>query len=367
MSCKLTALGALLAVLLIAAAGAGSDDNVRLRKVLKILTEDKQPKRREAAALALELFAREKGVLVALTDALQKDTSADVRRAAAQVLGQIGEDARTTIPALGEALRQDKSSAVREAAARALGGKMVPHSKTAAVALGEALADPDGAVRAAAAESLKDLGVDARPALRPLLSVLKDPKAGRFTQIYAIQALSRFETAAGDVVPALLASFADPAAAPGVHAAAAEALARLGPEATKAAPALAAVLKDVKAPAALRRACAVALLRVGADAGTAWPAAKVALNDPDASLRTQAIRLAGSLGKDEPEAVKALLRRCTDENNVEARLAAIQELGHLGAAAKEAAPVLRTIARNDGRASVREAAEAALKSIQGGG
>jgi HEAT repeat protein len=88
------------------------------------------------------------------------------------------------------------------------------------------------------------------------------------------------------------------------------------------------------------------------------------LNDKDLSLRYQAIRLAGTLGKDESAVVPALLALCT-EDNAEIRLAAIQELGQLGPYAQEASDKLRKISESDARASVREAAAAAVKKIEG--
>jgi HEAT repeat protein len=331
---------------------------------LKILAEAKEPKHKLVALIALERYGpKTKGVLPGLEEALYKDPSPAIRKATAETLARMGEDAKSAIPALANALARDKSELVREAAARALGGAMVKYSKTAVPVLAEALADPDPATRAAVAETLKDLGAEARPALRHLLAVLKDTKTDRFTRLYALQILGRFTEDAAVVVPALLAAFAETGAHPSIRLGAAESLARLGPEAAAAAPALAETLTSKTAPAPLRRACAQALVKVGADAKTAWPAAKVALTDPDASVRTQAIRLAGAMGKLEREVVPALVTRCEDEN-VEARLAAIQELGQLGAAAKGAEDTLRRLARSDSRASVRDAASAALTKIQ---
>jgi HEAT repeat protein len=356
----------LLAVLVLAGACRAGEDLVAGKtsgEWLKMLAGDKEARRRQAAVIALEQFGpKVRGVVPGLTEALRADPSPDVRRAIAQALGRMGEDAKVAIPDLATALRADKSERVREAAARALGGSMVPYSRTAVPALAEALTDAQPAVRAAAAEALKDLGPEARPALRQLLDVLKDGRTDRFTRLYVLQALSRFPNEAASVVPALLASFRDLSAPPQVRAAAADALGRLGAAASPAAPELARTLQDKAAPAALRRACAEALARLGPDPKLTWPAAKVALADPDASVRTQAIRLAGVLGKGEPAVVGALIVRC-DDDNVEARLAAIQELGQLGPAARAAEPVLRGLARNDSRPSVREAAATALKKV----
>jgi HEAT repeat protein len=195
-----------------------------------------------------------------------------------------------------------------------------------------------------------------------MLAVLKGGRTDRFTRIYVLQTLSRFEGEAETVVPALLAGFRDVGADAKVRETAAEALGRLGEAAASAAPDLTNALKSKAVPAPVRRACALALARIGPDPKLTWPALEVALKDPDASVRTQAIRLAGVVGRGEPAAVRALIARCDDEN-VEARLAAIQELGQLGPAAKDAEATLRGLARNDSRTSIREAAEAALKKI----
>jgi hypothetical protein len=50
---------------------------------------------------------------------------------------------------------------------------------------------------------------------------------------------------------------------------------------------------------------------------------------------------------------------------VEVRLAAVQALGELGAAAKSAVKDLEAVSRDDSQARVREAAAAAVKKING--
>jgi HEAT repeat protein len=340
-------------------------DEEVLRRVLKVLAEAQEPQRRQAAVLALEAFGPQApGVLLALTEALRKDPSPLVRSAAAQVLGQMGEDARRAIPSLTEALRQDAAPAVRAAAAKALGGKLVPYSKTAVLALGEALSDPDDDTRTAAAEALRNLGSEARAALRPLLETLKNPKAGRFTHIYALQAVCRFPDAAEEILP-VVRHVLEQSADGSVRQAAVEGLGRFGAAARPLVPIVVRYFQDKKSPPSLRMTCAEALLAIGLEAAVGWPAVQAALSDADAGVRTQAIRLAGALGSVEPRVVPALLERALQDVHVEARLAAIQELGRLGSRAREAEPALRRLAQQDSRAVIRQAAQAAVEKIAG--
>ena len=64
--------------------------------------------------------------------------------------------------------------------------------------------------------------------------------------------------------------------------------------------------------------------------------------------------------------VPALADTAAKDDNTENRLAAIQELGQLGNVAGDAVPTLTRLASNDSRASIREAAEEALKKIKAG-
>jgi len=53
------------------------------------------------------------------------------------------------------------------------------------------------------------------------------------------------------------------------------------------------------------------------------------------------------------------------DDSTENRIAAIQELGELGALAKESLSVLSNLASQDARAAVRDAAGKAVKQIKG--
>jgi HEAT repeat protein len=103
---------------------------------------------------------------------------------------------------------------------------------------------------------------------------------------------------------------------------------------------------------------------MGPAAKAAWPEVKNALRDDDATVRGEAVRFAGAVGKEQPEVVPALEAIAVRDPSVETRLAAIQELGQLGDTARAAVPALTRLAGSDTRASVREAAAVALKKIE---
>ena len=142
-----------------------------------------------------------------------------------------------------------------------------------------------------------------------------------------------------------------------------EGIGRMGEKAAAAIPALARALKEKDVE--LRRAAAVALGQVGDQAKDAWPAIKEAYHDADNGVRNQVIRLAGSIGEELKEAIALLAEAAQKDINLENRLAAVQELGRLESAAMAALPVLSRIATDDARASVRDAAQAAIRKIKG--
>jgi HEAT repeat protein len=362
-------LGLALAALHPAAARAG--DKVVLGKTgvewLKILLEDERPKARRAAIIALEVIGP-KGdrVLHGLTMAMEKDKDAEIRREVAQALGRMGEEAKLTVPSLAKALAEDKEAGVREAAARALGGRMVPHSRTAVDELGKALKDSSPGVRTGAASTLNDLGAEAKAALPRVLAYLQDARdkgsepAGR---VYAAQLASKLSAEAATSLPVLVAVVVDPADNPQVRSAAAEALGRFGDKAESAAAKLAQVVGDAKADPGVRQKALMALGKVSSDAKALWPVARAALAEKDSALRGQAVRVAGPLGKEEKEVVPALEKVAREDRNVEVRVAAIQELGGLGPAAKSAERTLTDLA-GDPRPAIREAATYALKRVK---
>jgi HEAT repeat protein len=132
-----------------------------------------------------------------------EDPEAEVRRAAANALGEIGPEAAVVVSAL-EPLLRDPDRNVVWATARAL-GKL---GKGAVPALVTALRESDDDfVRSAAALSLEDLGADAEGATESLVDLLKDddPEIRRA----AAATLGKIGPAVGDHVSALGDAVAD--------------------------------------------------------------------------------------------------------------------------------------------------------------
>ena len=150
-----------------------------------------------------------------------------------------------------------------------------------------------------------------------------------------------------------------------VREAAADSIARLGLDAEPATKHLVEALGNPQTEVVVRLAIVKALAKVQGETKLVWPALKVALGHNDSTLRVQSVRAAGPYGREEQEVIKVLAKMARNDENVEVRLAAIQELGLLEGAAKEAEPDLRHLFENDEREAVRQAAEVALKKIKG--
>jgi HEAT repeat protein len=358
-------LGVLILTIFPLSACFGQEEEIRGKKLsewLKMLKTHKEAKNRRAAVIVLSVVGpKVNGVLDGLFDAVANDPDPEVRRDIALTLGRMGMDAKGAGEVLGDVLKNDKSEIVREAAALSLAGKLNEQAFTQVVALAGALKDSHAGTRAAAAEALKNLGEKAKLVLPQLTAVAQDPKADKFTRLYAMQMISKW----GDdgTVKVLAGIYKDTTAPADVRQGALAGIGGMGEKSGPAVPVLAHALAEKQVE--LRRAAAVALVQIGSAAKEAWPAAKEAYKDADSAVRNQVIRLAGTLGKDQKEAVTLLAKAAVDDANLENRLAAIQELAQLESAATEALPTLVRLAAEDVRAAVREAADAAVKRIKG--
>ena len=329
---------------------------------LNILKEHKETKFRRGAVIALEVIGpRAAGVLAGLYEAVEKDPEPEVRREIALCLGRMGAEAKGAGGILGDVLQRDKDANVREAAALSLAGKLNDQAENQVLALAKALKDPHAGTRAAAAEALKNLGEKAKLAIPQLTDVALDKKADRFPRLYAMQMISKW--GGGDTVKALAGILEDKDNSASIRQGALEGLGRMGTKAESAVLVLAAQLKEKEVE--LRRAAGLALTKIGGKVREAWPAVKEAYADTDNAVRHQVIRLAGIVGKEHKEAVVLLAEAAQKDANLENRLAALQELGELESAASAALPTLMSLASEDVRATVREAAQAALRRIKG--
>ncbi len=334
---------------------------------VKILREDKNPKRRRISLLALEAIGvKPSGVTAGLLDALREEPDPEIRQEIALMLGRIGPDAKGAAAALGERLANDKNALVRQAAATALGAKLVKEAAGQVRTLAAALKDKHEGTRRAVAETLKNLGEPAQAAVPELIALAKDATADRFSRAYALQIISLWGKEDKGTGPALIQALGEKDTHPTVRQAAADGLGRLGSDDPATATALGTALTT--APSEVRRSAAAALGQLGAKAAPAWPAIKTTLEDrkSDSGTRYPLIRTAAALAKDQADAVPVLAKLAQDDEAAENRLAAIQELGELGPTAAKAVPVLQGIAQGDARARLREAAQAALKSIKAG-
>jgi HEAT repeat protein len=355
-------------VLLVSHARAGGDEKTD-KLINQFLKGSTKVERLKALTYGLEVIGPKiKGVLQALKIGLAKDPEPEVRREVALVLGRMGEGAIDTIGDLTFAMGNDPDDRTRECAARAL-GSMVPHSKRVLKELAVALKDKYFPVRAAAAATIKNLGPNAKSAVPQLIEYLKDKKdlskdsSGR---MYAALALGRVGPSGAKGVEVLAEVLADENEDAAVREAAAEALGRLELGATRAAKELADVVKNPKSGRDLRLLAVKALAKVEAETSVAWPAFKVAMEDSDKALRLQAVRVVGPYAKEEQDVVKSLAKLARNDDSVDVRLAAVQELGGLGAVAKAAEADLRLVIENEEIEVVRNAAAVALKKIQAG-
>ncbi len=260
---------------------------------------------RRSAADALGEIGSDAAV-TALINTLEHSNS-DVRRNAADALGKIGSDA--AVPALINALEHSNSD-VRRNAADAL-GKI--GSDAAVPALINALEHSNSDVRRNAADALGKIGSDA--AVPALINALKH--SNWYVRENAAEALGKISSDAA--VPALINALEDSNS--DVRRNAAEALGKISSDA--AVPALINALEDSNSD--VRRSAAEALGKIGSDA--AVPALINALEDSNSDVRRSAAEALGKIGSD--AAVPALINGLEHSDYV-VRWRAAEALGKIG-------------------------------------
>ena len=349
---------------------AQDDDNpsVRGKKItewVKILHEDPEPRKRQAALLILEFTGTKvKRIVPALLKEMRENSDDSIRARCAELVVKLKDDKDQTdrlIDPLIAAMRQDKSAPVREAAATSL-GKLARGSTREIPDLTEALKDKEPRVRAAAAEAIgQNCRADAevaKDAVPQLTELLKDADAN--VRVQCAFALGRMGSIAAPAVP-VLAELAVKDKQASVRKEAAKTLAAIGPESRSAVQELVRALEDPQTD--VRQYAALALGKIGPDASAAQPSLQKALKDKDQEVRCQAARALGGLGKAGTPALPELIRLLKDDDVAEVRIAVIQVLGEFGPEAKDAVDAL-SIASRDGRPAIRDAAVDALKKVQ---
>lgn len=333
----------------------------------EILEKDERVKYRRAAALALGAFgAAERGVVDALAKGVSEDKEAIVKITCAEVLEQMGVDAKGAVLPLGTVLANAKEDAkVREAVARSLGA-MIPHTKEALPVLAQVLIDKDtdDNTRAAVAMVLKNHGDLALVVYQKILMAAKTDSYDNYTRTYLAQLLSSFENKDAEVIPVLTAMLAEPKADATMKKVAVDSLAKYGEKAKEANANLLAVFSDTKLPTLLRRSAAVTLVQTKVPCDVLWPVVEKTIKESDSGIRSQTIRLASNACAAKAELPK-LLATMLNDRSVEVQLAAIQEMGELGSASKGFMKELEVIAKEGPRPSLRDAAAVALKRIRG--
>jgi len=332
--------------------------------------------RRKAASSLGGLGSRvPESAILALGNVLRKDKEAEVRLAAARSLRSCGPRSAPVIKALSDAAKEETDDQVRAISIMAIGrirrdGKEDKIEvrywsvvKDARTIIADALKAKHADVRAAAAETLGYYGADAADAVSALAEIVGKDEDTR-TRCSAVVTLSRIGDKAHSSVPAMVEVFGKKESPQELREAILDVFAQFGPKASDAVTVLTAALKEDNLD--LRRKSAVALSKIGPDAKPALPVLREIMTSSktDKSLLCFVIRAVGSLGKEGKDAVPDLIK-CLDDNNLEVRIAAIEELGSIGPDAKDAIPKLRGAAL-DARDTIKRAAQDAIQKIQAG-
>lgn len=329
---------------------------VRLQVAAALVRLSTQP----GAAKPAEGIAEPIGVLIALlpdkTLALQAQTA----------LLQLGAVA---VPSLVEAL-QGKDPEIRKGAAATL-GLLGPLAKSAVPALVRDLADPQEAVRLAAADALLKLERTDFAVVHKTLPVwsaalkAQDPaerrQAIRGIQRYALTASRLKQRDWNEILPPVLAALKD--ADQGVVFTADMILGSITEEDKPALPLLLTAVAD--AGNRNRWRVVKALARFGPEAKAAVPALLAILKDPQSPGRFDAARALSAVGKGDDTVVAALGAAFKDKSDPQFRAAVAEALGGLGDTAKAALPALAEGLQDDNPA-VREAVVTALAKVGAG-
>lgn len=378
-----------------------------IAQALAAVAPDESPGVRAAIVRGLGRARRAGGDAVAITLTWSlRDPDADVRRLAAYELAHQGPSSDLALPELVAAAREEQDprmrSAVISSIAQIVGGSRIQprevqpsHRDLVLPSLTAAVQDPDSVVRNEAVRAV--FAVDRDVGLEVLAEAAEDPDATLRT--IAVRTLGGFDPeSVPEAIPILDRAFEDESAAVraiavravgSAHArwrgkpppdrgsvamvierlrdddavvrrAAADALGDFGGAAEPAIPALTEALRDPDPDTRWRAASALG--DIGPSSAPAVPVLVETLRDEHAGVRRAAAGALGDIGPAAAQAVPALVELLEDQEDV-VRESAASALGEIGSAAAAAESTLRSLARRDPVARVRDAAVQALSKI----
>jgi HEAT repeat protein len=275
-------------------------------------------------------------------------------RAAVEAVGRIGPDSEVKRQLL-KAITRD--STIRSAAIKVL-GKITPVESEVEAALSEALKDESWIVRVEAAVTLGTLGRKTKEAVKVLVEIAeKSAKTNPSLHGTALKALGVFGPEAKGALPVLTEALINTPDS-NSRESVADLLGDIGPEAQDAVPALRTrLLQDIDP--SVRRKAAAALGTIGLADSKVIEDLSQALKDPDPRVGQQAAAALGQFRQQAKDAIPHLVKALGDPR---VRLAAVDALGRIGVADKEAVQaLLRTLVDPDKK--VHEWAHVALARI----
>jgi HEAT repeat protein len=340
-----------------AAEALGEKKRAALPALSKALNDEDVEVRRVAAS-SLERIGQEAAPAVpALTKAL-RDVDGQVRQNATSALSIIGPPARTAVPQLVECMEKDPLPSVRQGAAAALG--RIGETGPAVRVLTEGVTDPDMDLRVAACDALGRIGSASVEAIPQLLTAIKEMHRGsESVRQNAAFALGRIGQATQDILRALSDTLKDPHRDPRRFAA--RALGDLGPGAKNEVEALIDLLDDQEM--IIRADAAEALGKIGGPPTLVLPALVARLQDEDWRVRAKAAEALGRLATEAkgacPELEHAAERDISGVVRVESAAALAKIRGQTG----PSIPILGKVLVSDEDLNAREAAAEALGTL----
>jgi HEAT repeat protein len=309
--------------LLTALPRVGADPAALIPRLIEGIKDESEPIRHASVNGLLTLPSAQKPVVDALI-ALLQDPNPTLRERAAYVLGRLGDYAAPAVPAMIDAASQPNAPAAFQDALVQIGIPAVPPLLATAEKVDPAAITPEYWV----VKVLQSMGgIAVGPVSRSLTHT------NTSVRLLAVRVLGELGRDAEDAVPALIQRLDDPDLR--VRASTLSALIAANAPMKNIEPRLHTAIKD---PSPVVRAAALeAIGKLGDDGRSLQPAVVSALRDRDENIQRAALKIVGPAFPDAVQPTIALLA------NGSVRVAAIDALGRIGPAAKDAAPALAGI------------------------